>query len=114
NECDFVLCTSSPALAGQMALPGEAAGQFNTIMMEEWPGQTYDHVERFFRGGNFLQSALTIAGRSGGTNYLVSYNRTEDEGILPGSAGMVRNNFRVNVDQAVRTDITMSASAFYS
>jgi TonB-linked SusC/RagA family outer membrane protein len=114
NSCDFVLCGSAPQLAGQMALAGEPNNEWNTIMQEAWPGATYDHVERFFRGGNYMTNSVSVAGRSGGTNYLVSYNRLDNEGIMPGQEGQLRHNFRVNLDQAVRTDVTVSASAFYS
>jgi TonB-linked SusC/RagA family outer membrane protein len=112
--CEFVRCGSAPQLAGQMALAGEPNNEWNTIQQEAWPGATYDHVERFFRGGNYMTNAVSVAGRSGGTNYLVSYNRLDNEGIMPGHEGQLRHNFRVNLDQAVRTDITVSASAFYS
>jgi TonB-linked SusC/RagA family outer membrane protein len=114
NACDFILCRSAPQLAGQMALPGEPTNEWNTIQQESWPGQTYDHVERFFRGGDFMSNSVSVAGRSGGTNYLVSYNRQDNEGIMPNRQGQLRHNFRLNLDQAVREDITVSASAFYS
>src|SRR5690606_1220053 len=113
NPCDFVYC-DNVQLAGQMALPGESKNEWNTIQQERWPGQTYDHVDRFFRGGNFMTNSVSAAGRSGGTNYLVSYNRQENEGIMPNRQGQLRHNFRLNLDQAVREDITVSASAMYS
>ena len=113
NPCEWIRCASI-SLAGQMALPGEARGDWNTIQRESWPGQTYDHVERFFQGGEFMQNYVSVAGRSGGTNYLLSYNRQDDDGILPYHKGNLRHNFRLNVDQAVRTDLTVSATALYS
>jgi TonB-linked SusC/RagA family outer membrane protein len=113
NRCDFIFC-STVQLAGQRALPGQAAGAWNTIQQEEWPGQTYDHVERFFQNGNYQNTSLSVAGRSGGTNYLVSYNRQDDAGILPFHDGSVRNTFRINLDQSVRQNLTISASALYS
>lgn len=114
NRCDFILCTSAPSLAGQRALPGDPAGEWNTVQREEWPGQTYDHVDRFFRGGQYLNGSLSVAGRSGGTNYLISYNRQDNEGILPYHDGNLRQTFRINLDQSVRNDLTVSASAMYS
>ena len=113
NRCDFLFC-QSVQLAGQRRLPGEAAGGWNTIQENEWPGQTFDHVDRFFEGGDFQNHTVSIAGRSGGTNYLVSFNRQDDGGILPFHDGSLRQSFRLNLDQAVRDDITISASAFYA
>jgi TonB-linked SusC/RagA family outer membrane protein len=113
NKCDFVNC-SSVQLAGQRRLGTAPAGAWNTIQQEEWPGQTYDHVDRFFQGGAYLNNSVSVAGRAGGTNYLVSFNRQDDEGILPFHDGSVRQSFRINVDQSVRSNLTISASAFYA
>ena len=111
--CVWLEC-NSVRLAGQRALAGDPAGDWNTIQQEAWPGQTYDHVERFFRGGQFMQNYVSVAGRSGATNYLISYNRQNDEGIMPGHRGSLAQSFRLNVDQSVRQDVMVSASAFYS
>jgi TonB-linked SusC/RagA family outer membrane protein len=111
--CVWLEC-ASVRLAGQRAIGDAPAGAWNTIQQEAWPGQTYDHVERFFRGGDFLSNYASVAGRSGATNYLVSFNRQDDEGIMPGHRGRLQNSFRINVDQSVRQDMTVSASAFYS
>jgi TonB-linked SusC/RagA family outer membrane protein len=113
NPCEWIRC-AGVSLAGQMALPGESRNEWNTIQRESWPGQTYDHVERFFRGGEFMTNQVSVSGRSGGTNYLVSYNRQDNEGIMPFRKGDLRHQFRVNVDQSVRTDLTVSATAMYS
>lgn len=113
NACDFLAC-SSVRLAGQRALPGQPASGWNTIQQEEWPGQTYDHVDRFFQGGDFQSHTVSVAGRSGGTNYLISFNQQDDAGILPFHDGSLRQSFRMNLDQSIRDNITISASAFYA
>ena len=113
QPCAWARCPSV-SLAGQRAMPGQAANAWNTIQQEEWPGVTYDHVERFFRGGQYMTNYASVSGRSGGTNYHISYNRQNEEGIMPGQDGLLRQTFRLNVDQAVRTDITLSASASYA
>lgn len=114
NRCDFVMCGSSPQLAGQRALPGATVDEWNTVQREEWPGRTYDHVDRFFTGGEYLNMNLSVSGRSGGTNYVVSYSRQDDEGILPYHRGNERQSFRINLDQSVRSNLMISASALYS
>jgi TonB-linked SusC/RagA family outer membrane protein len=113
TTCDWLNCKSL-RLAGQRAGPGEAASAWNTIQQESWPGVTYDHVDRFFEGGAFMSNYIGVAGRSGGTNFNVTYNRQADEGILPFHDGATRHNFRVNVDQSIRPALTLSATALYS
>ena len=61
-----------------------------------------------------MTNYASVSGRSGGTNYHISYNRQRDEGIMPGQEGQTRQGFRLNVDQSVRRDITLSASANYT
>jgi len=113
TPCDWLEC-KSVSLAGQRALPGQPRNAWNTIQQEEWPGVTYDHVDRFFRNGNYLTTYMGMAGRAGGTNFNVSYNRQDDQGILPFHKGAQRHNFRVNVDQSISRTVTVSASALYS
>jgi TonB-dependent SusC/RagA subfamily outer membrane receptor len=99
QPCD---CSRVPSVAGGSACAaGPAANEWNTIQQEAWPGQTYDHMDRFFRAGNTMTNYVSVAGRSGGTNYL-SYNRLDNDGILPYHEGELRHTFRLNVDQSMR------------
>jgi len=113
KACSFLSC-SAPRLAGQAATGGAAANDYNTYQSQSWPGQTFDQVDRFFREGAFTQNYVSAEGRSGATNFHVSFSNYGDEGTIPGLEGLDRNNFRVNVDQAIRSNISVGASAFYS
>lgn len=113
EPCAWLEC-GSVRLAGQRALPGQQPGSWNTIQLEQWPGTTYNHVDEFFTGGQFLQNSFSAEGRSGATNYHISYSNLQDEGVMPGHEGFDRNNFRLNLDQSVREDLQLSGSAFYS
>jgi len=125
GNCDFLSCPSV-ALAGQTraatvggvcpatAYQGCAAGAWNTYMTGRWPGTTYNHVQQIFDPGSFTQNYLAAEGRAGATNYHISFQNLTEEGVFPGLEGFSRNNFRVNLDQAVRSDVSLSASAFYS
>jgi len=110
--CNWIEC-SSPVLAGQKA-GGGVANEWNTYQVNKWPGQTFDQVERFFTNGDFLQNNISIAGRSGRTNFHVSASNMQQEGILRYESGFRRTNFRVNVDQAVKDNLTIQTSVFYS
>ncbi len=87
---------------------------WNTYRDQAWPGQTFDQVDRFFTGGNYLQSNLAVEGRSGRTNFHVSGSHLGQDGIIRFTPGFERNNFRVNVDQAVVENLTVQTTAFYS
>jgi len=112
-ECEFLSCPTL-RLAGQGAATGATPSESNTYQSQPWPGETYDQVRRIFQQGMFLQNSVAAEGRAGATNFHVSYNNLRDEGVLPGLEGLNRNNFRVNVDQAIRANMSVSASAFYS
>jgi TonB-linked SusC/RagA family outer membrane protein len=114
TQCPSILeCPGSPNLAGQRRGTG-TANTWNTFAIEPFPGPIYDQVNRFFRTGVFTQNYLSAEGRAGATNFNVSYSNLKDTGIMRGQDGFDRHNFRLNLDQAVRNDVTVSASAFYS
>lgn len=118
--CRFELC-NNVQLAGQgrdtdpaTGLPIGTANAWNSYQNQAWPGQTYDQVQRFFQDNAFQQHYISAEGRSGATSFHVSYSNLHDGGVIPGLVGYTRNNFRLNLDQAVRNDLHLSASAFYS
>ncbi len=113
NPCDWLQC-GNVSLAGQRALPGDRASNWNTIMSQQWPGVTYDQVGEFYTAGLFQQHYMAAEGRSGATNYHVSYSHLHDRGVMPGQEGFRRHNFRLNLDQSVNPALTLSGSAFYS
>lgn len=113
NPCEWLSCPSVK-LAGQKALPGADADAWNTIQREAWPGKTYDHVADFFTEGAFMQHYVAAQGRSGGTNFHVSYTNVSEEGVMPGQEGFDRHNFRLNLDQTLGHNLTLSGTSFYS
>jgi TonB-linked SusC/RagA family outer membrane protein len=113
TRCDIMVCPNTPVLAGQRRGTG-TANAWNSFMIEQYPGPIYNQVDRFFQTGVFQQHYLSAEGRSGATNYHASYSNLVDEGVMPGNQGFNRHNFRINLDQSVRTNVTVSASALYS
>ncbi len=114
TPCDIMECTGVPVYAGQRAGPGEAASVWNSFVLEDYPGGAYDQVDRFFRDGNFMQTYVSAEGRAGATNFNASYSNMNEQGIMRGHDGFNRHNFRLNLDQSIREDVNVSASAFYS
>ena len=114
TECvEYTQC-ASVQLAGQGAAAGESANDWNTYMINPYPGQTYDQVDRFFNGGDYIDNYVSASGRAGATNFHVSFGNLSQQGVMTGMEGFNRNNFRVNLDQSVRDNFQLSASAFYS
>jgi len=117
--CRFENCTNVQ-LAGQgrpldeNGNPIGAANAWNSYQNQAWPGQTYDQVQRFFQPNAFQQHYVSAEGRSGATTFHISYSNLHDRGVIPGLVGFSRDNFRVNLDQSVRQNVQLSASAFYS
>ncbi|MFH1763475.1 MAG: SusC/RagA family TonB-linked outer membrane protein [Gemmatimonadota bacterium] len=111
--CDWLQCPGEPLLAGQTA-GGGPAGYWNTFQSNPWPGTVYDQVERFFTNGEFLQNQLTAEGRSGTTNFLVSGSYLNQGGIVRYLPDFSRANFRLNLDQAFREDLSLHSSVFYA
>lgn len=114
DPCDYFETCSGPQLAGQRAAPGQAANVWNTYMSEEWPGKTYNQVDEFFQSGRFMQNYISASGRTGATNFHIAFTNLDESGVMPGVEGFKRNNFRVNLDQAVMENLTVSASSFIS
>lgn len=112
EPCEYAEC-GGLQLAGQAAEGDETADSWNTFNTNQWP-QTYNQVDRFFKQGDNSQISVSASGRSGATNFHSSYSFLEEEGVMPGFEGFQRHNFRVNVDQAVRPDVMVSGSMFYS
>jgi TonB-linked SusC/RagA family outer membrane protein len=105
NPCDWLECPSVNIAGTDI---------WDTFMVYEWPGATYDQAGRFFDPGNFFQNYLAAEGRSGGTNFHASWSNMQEQGVMPGKEGFTRNNFRVNVDQRLGSSFKIGASAFYS
>lgn len=115
QPCDWLQCTQ-PRLAGQKkgVFGGNVANEWNTFQVNEWPGKTYDQIRRFFTHGIYMSNYVTVDGRSGRTNFHASYSNTFDEGAMRFERGYKRNNFRLNLDQAVLDNLTLQSSVFYS
>jgi len=87
---------------------------WNTYQEHAWPGQTHNHVERFFNPGDFVQAQLSAEGRSGATNWHASVSHLGEEGVMWNQPGFDRQTFRLNLDQGVGDNVLVSARTSYS
>src|SRR5258706_95393 len=63
--------------------------------------------------GAFYTDYVSIGQRRGNTNYNISFENTKQDGILIALRGYGRQNFRVNVDQALTPRLDLAVGGFY-
>ncbi|NOT09387.1 MAG: SusC/RagA family TonB-linked outer membrane protein [Gemmatimonadales bacterium] len=75
--------------------------------------QTFDNQGRLVKPGVFYTNYLSIGQRRGSTNFNASFQNTHTEGVIFGLKGFSRQNFRLNMDQALTPKLDLSISSFY-
>jgi len=73
----------------------------------------YDQLGQVFRPGTFMTNYASVGQRRGSTNYNVSFQNSQESGVLGLLNGFSRQNFRMNLDQAITDQLTFQAGAFY-
>ncbi len=79
-----------------------------------YQGTLYDAFDTFFDPGNTYINYVGISQNSSKTNFLASFTNTAEQGAIKGLNGLKRKSFRVNLDHRMRSNLTFSASGFYS
>src|SRR5439155_9822242 len=73
----------------------------------------YDQLRKVFRPGQFLTNYASLGQRRGTSNFNVSFENQHDAGVLRLLNGFRRQNFRMNIDQALPDNLDAGAGAFY-
>ncbi len=73
----------------------------------------YDHWNEIVTPGMFWTGYASIGQRQGKTNFNASFENTRNEGVIFSLGGYTRQNFRLNLDQQLRSNVDASFSAFY-
>jgi TonB-linked SusC/RagA family outer membrane protein len=73
----------------------------------------YDHWDAVVSPGQFWNGYVSVGQRRGTTNFQASLQNTRNAGVVFGLGGYTRQNFRLNLDQQMRSNIDASWSAFY-
>lgn len=74
----------------------------------------YDPYDLVFRSGTLVTNYVSVAQRRGRTNFNGSFQNARDAGVLQSLQGFRRQNFRINVDQALSDKIDLGMGAFYA
>ena len=83
------------------------------------PYSTYPHPVNFDVQGDLLTHGpyytnyISVGQRRGNLNYNVSFENTKQEGVMLLLKGYNRQNFRLNLDQALTPRLDLSAGAFF-
>lgn len=78
-----------------------------------FPTPLYNNLRSFFNPGASRTNALSIAQNSGRSNWLASFNRATDAGVVKTLNGYTRDDFRVNLDNSVRDNMTLGVRAYH-
>ncbi|MEK7403030.1 MAG: SusC/RagA family TonB-linked outer membrane protein [Gemmatimonadota bacterium] len=72
-----------------------------------------NHWDQVVTGGSYATQYVSIGQRRGPTNFNASLQNTKNEGVIFGLGGYNRQNYRLNLDQRVRSNVDASWSAFF-
>jgi len=78
------------------------------------PFKTYlNHWDEVVKGGMYATQYVSVGQRRGPTNFNASVQNTRNQGVIFGLGGYTRKNFRLNLDQQIRSNVDASFSTFY-
>jgi TonB-linked SusC/RagA family outer membrane protein len=73
-----------------------------------------DLQSEVFGNGDYSTNFISVQRNTGNGNYALSFSNSDTEGILYGVKGYSRQTVRVNVDQNITDNLTLSASTSYN
>ena len=82
------------------------------IAQQNYP-VVYDQFHEVFKPGLFMTNYASVGQRHGSTNLNASFQNTRETGVLNLLNGYERQNFRVNIDQALTENIDLGVGSFY-
>lgn len=96
-----------------LGIPVPKADAIADIPYTRFGFPVYDAQSELLTHGAFYTNYVSIGQRRGNSNYNVSFENTKQDGVLRLLKGYDRQNFRVNVDQALTPRMDMSVGGFF-
>jgi TonB-linked SusC/RagA family outer membrane protein len=95
---------------------GDGSNAMRTFATNPYPASTpiIDPMEQFFSPGNQTSIYAAVAGRNGDLNYRLSANDMREEGVIRFHGGTQQRSFRLNLDHALTSNLTVSFSGYYA
>jgi TonB-linked SusC/RagA family outer membrane protein len=81
---------------------------------QELPNLQNYQEDLLFQRGILQSHALIVQGKTNATNFLTSFQRLQDKGILQGLDGYTRNALRLNLDHQISNKLTLQLSSLYT
>ena len=75
--------------------------------------KVFDQLGQVFKPGQFMTNYVSVGQRRGTTNFNASFQNVRESGVLNLLKGYARQNFRLNIDQALSDNLDFSTGAFY-
>src|SRR6059036_1571840 len=120
NNGDFIskngACVAlnvATCLVGPTGLPAVKADGIADVPYNAYGKSVYDAQSQLLSHGAFYTNYISIGQRRGNTNFNVSFQNTKQDGVLILLKGYDRQNFRVNVDQALTPRLDLSVGGFF-
>jgi len=111
NNGDFITPTGN--LVTATAQPNLKSDHIADSPYRGFGRPVYDPQAGMLTHGAFYTNYVSIGQRRGNTNYNVSFENNKQDGILINLNGYGRQNFRVNVDQALTPRMDLSVGGFF-
>ena len=116
-RCGATVCTEATASSSSVTAfdlgTSTRVSTDNLIADNNYP-VIYDQLGKVFKSGQFLTNYVSVGQRRGTTNFNASFQNSHDAGVLALLKGYYRQNFRLNVDQALTDNIDLGMGAFYA
>src|SRR5438445_10892857 len=120
NNGDFIskngACVAlnvATCLVGPTGLPAVKADGIADVPYNAYGKSVYDAQSQLLSHGAFYTNYISIGQRRGNTNFNVSFQNTKQDGVLILLKGYDRQNFRVNVGQALTPRLDLSVGGFF-
>lgn len=81
---------------------------------EELPNLQNYQEDLLFQRGLLQSHSLTVQGKTNATNFLTSFQRLQDKGVLQGLDGYTRNALRLNLDHQISNKLSVQLSSLYT
>ncbi len=72
-----------------------------------------DQQREFYKKGVYSNNYISVSGNQKKTNFLVSYERNKQSGIIFSTGGYTRNNLRINLDHHLLKNLKISTSNLF-
>ena len=102
----------STATGFKLDANGQRISEADDISDNTYP-KIFDALDQLFKPGTTMSNYLSIGHRRGSTNFNASVQNIKETGVLTLLQGYNRQNFRINVDQAVNDKVNLSTGMFY-